>query len=44
MFGAVAQGDQEDGALAFGVWREKAGYIIVIKSETSGSQALGVSG
>jgi hypothetical protein len=43
VFDTVAKGDQEDSALAFGVWREKAGHIIVVKSETSSSQAMGVS-
>ena len=44
MLDAVAQGNQEDGALTFGMWREKADHIIVVKCETSSSQALGISG
>jgi hypothetical protein len=41
-FNAFAHGYQEDGALAFGMWGEKASHIVVVKSEAGGSEALGI--
>ena len=39
-FGAVAQGHQEDGALAFGVRGEEGGHVVVEKRQAGGAQAL----
>src|SRR2546426_11101567 len=43
-FGAVAEGDEKDGALAFGVRREKPGDVIIEKGEAGGAEPLGVRG
>ena len=42
VFGAVADGDEEDGAFAFGVGREEAGHVVVEEGKASGAQPLGV--
>src|SRR5713226_10012434 len=42
VFGAVAEGDEKDGALAFGVRREEFGDVVVEKGEAGGAEALGV--
>ena len=42
MFGAVAEGYEEDGALAFGVGRKEAGDVVVEKGEAGGTETLGV--
>src|SRR5216684_2507846 len=42
VFGAVAEGYEEDGALALGVGREEARDVIVEESEAGGAEALGV--
>ncbi len=42
MFGAVAEGYEEDGAFAFGVGREEAGNVVVEESQAGGAEALGV--
>src|SRR5712692_1407136 len=44
VFGAVAEGDEEDGALAFGVRREEADHVVVKESEAGSAEALGVGG
>src|SRR5229473_3717647 len=44
VFGAVAEGYEEDGAFAFGVGREEAGNVVVEESQAGGAEALGVSG
>src|ERR1700722_3271805 len=44
MLRAVADGNQENCALAFGVWGEKADYVVVVKSETGRAQTLRISG
>src|SRR6266403_538514 len=41
-FGAVAHGDEEDGAFAFGVAREEAGDVVVEESEAGGAESLRV--
>ena len=41
-FGAVAQCYQEDGALAFGVWGEESGYVVVEKREAGGTEMLSI--
>src|SRR6476646_1316296 len=38
----MAHGYQKNGALAFGVGREKTGHFVVEKSEAGGAQPLGV--
>src|SRR4029077_3168019 len=43
VFCAVADGDEEDGAVAFGAGREEAGDVIVKEREAGGAKALGVS-
>jgi hypothetical protein len=43
-FGAVAQCDEEDRALAFGVRREERSNVIVEECEAGGAQVLSVSG
>src|SRR5216684_444054 len=43
-FDAVAHGDQKEGALACGVRGEEEGYIVVVESETSRAQSLGIGG
>src|SRR5260370_23609119 len=42
VFEAVANGYQENGALAFGMWGEEAGDVVVVKGEAGGAQALGI--
>src|SRR5271169_237068 len=42
LFDAVAHRHQKNGALAFGVRGEKAGYIVIVKGEAGGAQVLGV--
>src|SRR5260370_28214353 len=44
VFEAVASGYQENGALAFGMWGEEAGDVVVVKGEAGGAQALGIGG
>src|SRR6266567_6625146 len=41
---AVAEGDQEDRALAPGVGREEVDHVIVVKSQAAGAEALGIGG
>src|SRR5579872_5690712 len=40
MLRAIADGNQENCALAFGVRREKADYVVVVKSEAGRTQTL----
>src|SRR5712692_8865108 len=42
VFGAVAEGDEKDGALALGVRREESGDVVVEKGEAGGAEPLGV--
>ncbi len=42
VFGTLAHGHQENGALAFGVRREKADYVVVVEGEAGSAQALGI--
>src|SRR2546425_4609430 len=42
LFRSVADGDEEDGAFAFGVGREEAGHVVVEEGEAGGAQPLGV--
>ena len=37
VFGASAEGHQENGAFAFGVWGKEADDIVVVKSESGGT-------
>src|SRR5208282_640024 len=39
---AVAHRHQKNGALAFGVRGEKAGYVVIVKGEAGGAHALGI--
>jgi hypothetical protein len=38
----VAHRYQKNGAFAIGVRREEAGYVVIVKGEAGGAQALGV--
>jgi len=40
--GAVAQGHQENSALAFSMRREKTDHVIVVKCQAGGAQMLGI--
>src|SRR5579863_3055202 len=42
-FGAFAEGDQEDGALARGVRREEADYLVIVKGEPGGAKVQSIS-
>jgi len=42
VFGAVAEGDEKNGALAFCVRREEFGDVVVEKGEAGGAEPLGV--
>src|SRR5580698_1717778 len=39
-FSAVTYGNQENSALAFGMRREELDYVIVVKGEAAGAEAL----
>src|SRR5258708_29144878 len=43
VFGAMAEGNEENGAFAFGVGREEAGDVIVEEGEAGGAEALRVA-
>src|ERR1700688_3847653 len=42
MFSAVTEGHEENCALAFSMWGEEAGHVIVVKGKAGGAQVLGV--
>jgi hypothetical protein len=42
VLGALSNGDEEDGALAFSVRGEETDYVVIVEGQTGGAQQLGV--